>query len=138
MATASNRSKATAETAPETGTETQTTALELDVATAPPAPAVTAAETEPDPRESALAQLVYGHAPQEVVTADSEPEVDPSTVIDFGGRSKGVVLFSRYNQMVDGEFKQARKGDVIATTADKLADGVKIGALRKLAAEDSE
>jgi len=123
--------------ASETGTETQTTALELDVATAPPAPGVTAAEPEGDPRDSALAALVYG-TPDAVVTPDTEVEIDASNVIDFGGRSKAVVLFSRYNQLVDGEFKQARKGDVIATTAEALKRGERLGALRKLAAEDSE
>lgn len=124
--------------APETGTETQTTALELDVATAPPAAAIAAAEPETDPRDSALAALVYGTGPQDVITADTEVEVDASVVIDFGGRSKAVVTFSRYNQLVDGEFKQARKGDVIATDADALKRGIAIGALRKLATEDSE
>lgn len=121
----------------ETGTETQTTALELDVATAPPATPVTVAEPEADPRDSALAALVFGGG-EPVIAADEEPEVDAGNVIDFGGRSKAVVLFSRYNQLVDGEFKQARKGDVIATDADSMKRGVKIGALRKLTAEDSE
>lgn len=137
MATApkATPAKPTAERA-ETGAEVQTSAIEQDVAQgAAPAPAP---EVEPqaDPRQSALAALVMGHAPQEVVTADTEVKVDESTVIDFGGRSKGVVLFSRYNQLVDGGFKQARKGDVIATDAEGLKRGVRIGALRKLADAD--
>jgi hypothetical protein len=117
----------------ETGTETGTTPVEQDVAT-PDALAVAALEAaEPvaDPRESALAALLSGEA-DPVITADEEPAVDASNVLDFGGKSKAVVLFSRYNQIVDGVFTQARKGDVIATDADNLKRGVRIGALRKL------
>ena len=114
-----------------TGAEVQTTPLEQDVAGGtPPAPP---AEIQPeaDPRESALAALVNGTA-EPVIPADEEVPVDDSVVIDFGGRSKAVVLFSRYHQLVDGIFTKARKGDVIATDADSLKRGVRIGALKKL------
>ena len=127
MATRTN-SKTTA----ETGAEIQTSAIEQDVTTPTPEAAIAAAEPQADPRESALAALVMGHAPQPVVTADTEVTVDDSVVIDFGGRSKGVVQFSYYRQTVDGDLKAARKGDVISTDADSLARGVRIGALKKL------
>lgn len=130
MATRNSGKAADTETT-EPGTEVQTTSVEQDVANTE---AVAAAETvTADPRESALAALVYGKTePQEVVTADTELVVDESKVIDFGGRSKAVVIISYYNQFVDGLVKQARKGDVIKTDADSLARGVRIGALKKL------
>ncbi|QDK01892.1 hypothetical protein SEA_VIBAKI_11 [Arthrobacter phage Vibaki] len=103
----------------EPGTETVTTPVEQDVAQA-------------DPRASALAALVYGNTAEPVITADAEIPVDTSNVQDFGGRSRAVVLFSRYNQFVDGKFKTAKKGDVIDTDADHLKRGVRIKALRKL------
>jgi len=132
-----NAAKATPETErAETGAEIQTSAIEQDVAGGTPPAPLPEPDAQVDPRESALAALVMGHAPQPVVTADTVVEVDESNVIDFGGRSKGVVLFSRYNQLVDGGFKQARKGDVISTDAENLKRGVKIGALRKLADAD--
>ena len=135
MATRQNAKTVTTERA-ETGAEIQTTPIEQDVTTDVAPEQAPAVEPQADPRQSALAALVYGHEPQPVVTADTEVKVDESTVIDFGGRSKAVVLFSRYNQLTDGEFKQARKGDVIATDAESLKRGVKIGALRKLADTD--
>lgn len=138
MATPSTRAttKATpaAETG-ETGTEVQTTPVEQDVAETQAeqnAEALAAAEPVADPRESALAALLSGETAAPVIKPSDEPEVDTSNVIDFGGRSKAVVLFSRYNQFVDGAFKQARKGAVIATDADSLKRGVRIGALKKL------
>jgi hypothetical protein len=97
--------------------------------------AAPAAETVPagDPRESALAALVYGNSkPADVVTPETELVVDESKVLDFGGKSRAVVLFAYYNQFVDGLVKSARKGDVIDTDADNLKRGVRIGALRKL------
>jgi hypothetical protein len=115
---------------PETGTETKVSSVEQD-ATAPET-VVAEVQTEGDPRESALAALVYGNGPEPVVTADTELVVDESEVLDFGGRSKGVVLFSYYNQLVDGKFKSAKKGQVVKTDADALARGVRIGALKKL------
>ena len=124
------RSKAT-----DTGAEVETTPLEADVtAETVNAAAVEAAETVPagDPRESALAALVYGKSqPEQVVTADTELVVDDSQILDFGGRSKAVVIVSYYNQFVDGLVKQARKGDVIKTDAENLERGERIGALRK-------
>ena len=114
-----------------TGAEVQTSSIEQDVApaTAPvPAPEI---QPEADPRQSALAALVNGTA-EPVITADAEVPVDDSVVLDFGGRSKAVVLFSRYNQLVDGLFTRARKGDVIKTDAASLKRGVRIGALKKL------
>jgi len=119
----------------ETGTEVVTTSIEQDV-TDPTvadqnAAALAAAEPAADPRESALAALLNGEA-DPVITPADEPEIDVSNVLDFGGRSKAVVLFSRYNQIVDGLFTKARKGDVIATDADSLKRGVRIGALKKL------
>lgn len=125
MATRPN-SKTTA----ETGAEIQTSPIEQDVTSAPPAPALTV-DPQVDPRDSALAALLSGTA-DPVITADAPVVVDESNVIDFGGRSKGVVLFSRYHQMVDGLFMHARKGDVISTDAENLKRGVRIGALRKL------
>jgi hypothetical protein len=108
----------------EPGTETATTPVEQDVA---------AAEQQADPRESALANLLAGGATAEpVITADAEIEIDESNVQEFGGRSRAVVLFSRYNQFVDGKFKTAKKGDVIDTDAANLKRGVRIKALRKL------
>jgi hypothetical protein len=118
----------------ETGTEVETTSVEQDVAGTQAeqnAAALAAAEPVADPRESALAALLSGEA-DPVITPADEPEIDTSNVIDFGGKSKAVVLFSRYNQDVDGVFAQARKGDVIATTAEHLKRGVRIGALKKL------
>lgn len=118
----------------ETGTETGATSVEQDVATTQAeqnAEALAAAEPVADPRESALAALLSGEA-DPVITPTEEPAIDTSNVLDFGGKSKAVVLFSRYNQIVDGVFTQARKGDVIATDADNLKRGVRIGALRKL------
>ena len=117
----------------ETGTEVETTSIEQDVATAN-AEAVAAAETVPaaDPRESALAALVYGNStPAEVVTPETELVVDDSDVLDFGGRSKAVILFSYYNQLVDGVVRSAKKGQVIATDADSLKRGISIGSLKK-------
>lgn len=93
--------------------------------------ALAAAEPVADPRDSALAALLSGEA-DPVITADAEPEIDVSNVLDFGGNSKAVVLFSRYNQLVDGLFTKARKGDVISTDAAALKRGVRIGALKKL------
>lgn len=121
----------------EPGTETQTSPVEADVAGADTsaAEAAAAAETVPaaDPRESALAALVYGNSqPDTVVTPDTELVVDESTVIDFGGRTKAVVIISYYNQFVDGVVRSARKGDVIKTDAESAARGVRIGALKKL------
>jgi len=114
---------------PETGTETKVSNVESDAAA--PETVVADVQTEGDPRESALAALMYGETAP-VVTADTEVEVDESEVLDFGGRSKGVILFSYYNQLVDGKFKSAKKGQVIKTDADSLARGVRIGALRRL------
>jgi hypothetical protein len=114
---------------PETGTETKVSSVESDAAA--PETVVAEVQTEGDPRESALAALVYGNGPEPVVTADTELVVDESEVLDFGGRSKGVVLFSYYNQLVDGKFKSAKKGQVVKTDADSLARGVRIGALKK-------
>jgi len=105
---------------PEPGTEVTTSPVEQDVAAG-------------DPRAGALAALVYGKTePAEVVTADTELVVDESEVIDFGGRTKAVVLISYYNQFVDGLVKQAKKGQVIKTDADSAARGVRTGALKKL------
>jgi hypothetical protein len=90
-------------------------------------------QTEGDPRESALAALVYGNStPATVVTPETELVVDDSEVLDFGGRSKAVILFSYYNQFVDGIVRSAKKGQVIKTDADSLARGVRIGALKKI------
>jgi hypothetical protein len=120
--------------AAETGTETQVSPVEQDVADTQAeqnTDALAAAEPAADPRESALAALLSGEA-DPVITPADEPEIDASNVLDFGGKSKAVVLFSRYNQIVDGLFTRARKGDVIATDADSLKRGVRIGALKKL------
>jgi hypothetical protein len=104
---------------PETGTETKVSSVESDVAG--------------DPRASALAALVYGAStPDAPITPDAELVVDESEVLDFGGRSKAVVIISYYNQFVDGVVKSARKGQVITTDADSLKRGVRIKALRKL------
>lgn len=116
--------------AAETGTETAVTPVEQDLAEQN-TEALAAAEPVADPRDSALAALLAGEA-DPVITPADEPEIDTSNVLDFGGRSKAVVLFSRYNQIVDGLFTRARKGDVIATDADSLKRGVRIGALKKL------
>ena len=121
--------------AEEPGTETATTPVEQDISAQDQAAteAVAAAETATgDPRESALAALVYGKSqPAEVVTPETEVTVDESNVLDFGGRTKAVVLISYYNQFVDGLVKQAKKGQVIKTDAESAARGVRIGALRK-------
>lgn len=119
--------------ATDTGAEVETTSLEQDVTEAN-AGAVAAAETVPagDPRESALAALVYGNSTPEAVPApDAELVVDDSEVLDFGGRSKAVILFSYYNQLVDGVVRSARKGQVIKTDAESLERGVRIGSLKK-------
>lgn len=118
MAAQQKPAAAKTETPAEPGTETETTAVEQDVAQA-------------DPRASALANLRNGTA-EPVITADAEVEIDVSNVQDFGGRSRAVVLFSRYNQIVDGKFVTAKKGDVIDTDADSLKRGIRIKALRKL------
>jgi hypothetical protein len=104
--------------ADEPGTETAVTPVEQDVAA--------------DPRDSALAALLSGNPAEPVITADAEIPVDESNVQDFGGRSRAVVLYSHYNQFVDGVFKSAKKGDVIDTDADSLKRGIRIKALRKL------
>ena len=111
-------------------TETVGTAIEQDLAEQN-TEALAAAEPVADPRESALAALLSGEA-DPVIPADVEPIVDDSVVLDFGGNTKAVVLFSRYNQFVDGLFTRARKGDVIKTDAASLKRGVRIGALKKL------
>jgi hypothetical protein len=114
-----------------TGAEVKTTPIEQDVAqpSAPVDPPVVQAEA--DPRDSALANLLNG-TPDPVITEDQVVAVDESNVIDFGGKSRAVVVFSRYHQFVDGIFTKARKGDVIDTDADSLKRGIRIGALRKL------
>jgi len=123
--------KAVAETpTTEPGTETVTTPVEQDVAQGEQDAAATVPAA--DPRASALAALVYGNTAEPVITADTEIPVDESTVQDFGGRSRAVVLFSRYNQFVDGKFRTAKKGDVIDTDAESLKRGIRIKALRKL------
>ena len=122
---------ATAAARTATGAEVKTTPIEQDVAQpAAPAPAPVV-QSEADPRESALAALVNGTA-DPVITADQVVEIDTSNVTYFGGKSKAVVLFSRYHQFVDGLFTKARKGDVIATDAESLKRGVRLGALKKL------
>ena len=122
---------AASENTTDTGAEVQTTPIEQDVAQpTPPAPAPELQE-QADPRASALAALVNGTA-EPVIPEDTPVVVDDSEVLDFGGRSKAVVLFSRYNQIVDGLFKQARKGAVIKTDAESLKRGERIGALKKL------
>lgn len=134
MATRNSGKAADTETT-EPGTEVQTSPVESDVADTTAAEAAAAAETVPaaDPRESALAALVYGNSqPVAVVTPATELVVDDSEVLDFGGRSKAVILFSYYNQFVDGVVRSAKKGQVIKTDADSAARGVRIGALRKL------
>lgn len=104
---------------PEPGTEVKTSTVESDVAG--------------DPRESALAALVYGNStPDKPVTPETELVIDESQVLDFGGRSRAVILFSYYNQLVDGLVRSAKKGQVIRTDADSLARGLRIGSLRKL------
>jgi hypothetical protein len=113
---------------PETGTETAVTPVEQDVAAAE---ALASAEPVADPRDSALAKLLQGDA-DPVITPQDEPAVDTSNVLDFGGRSRAVVLVSYYNQFVDGVVKAARKGAVIDTDADSLKRGIRIKALRKL------
>lgn len=116
---------------PETGTETKVSNVEADGAVAPET-VVADIQTEGDPRESALAALVYGNStPETVVTAETELVVDDSDVLDFGGRSKGVILFSYYNQFVDGVVRSAKKGQVIATDAESLRRGERIGSLKK-------
>lgn len=109
---------AKAEAPAEPGTETQTTSVEQDVAA--------------DPRDAALANLLSGTPADPVITADAEIPVDESNVADFGGRSRAVVLFSYYNQFVDGVVRSARKGDVIDTDAESLKRGIRVKALRKL------
>lgn len=93
----------------------------------PVEPAVAA---EADPRLAALANLT-GAAPEipAVAPAEAEAEIGAEQILDFGGRSLARVLTTRYNQKVDGVFTQARKGDTIKTTAERLARGVAIGAL---------
>lgn len=103
---------------PEPGTEVETSSVEADVAG--------------DPRESALAALVMGNStPDKPITPETELVVDESEILDFGGRSKAVILFSYYNQFVDGVVKAAKKGQVIKTDADSLARGLRIGSLKK-------
>jgi hypothetical protein len=119
--------------ATDTGAEVQTSPLEQDVATAN-AGAVAAAEVVPagDPRESALAALVYGNStPAPVADPAADVIVDDSEILDFGGRSKAVVVISYYNQFVDGLVKSARKGQVVSTDAESLKRGERIGALKK-------
>lgn len=87
---------------------------------------------QPDPRGSALANLLAGTTAEPVIAADAPVAVDESNVQDFGGRSRAVVLFSRYNQLIDGKVKTAKKGDVIDTDANSLKRGIRIKALRKL------
>ena len=113
---------------PETGTETKVSNVEADAVA--PETVVADIQTEGDPRESALAALMYGETAP-VVTAETEVEVDESEVLDFGGRSKGVILFSYYNQFVDGVVRSAKKGQVIATDAESLRRGERIGSLKK-------
>jgi hypothetical protein len=118
----------------EPGTETKVSPVEQDVeqdVAEQNTDALAQAEPVADPRDSALAALLAGEA-DPVITPTDEPEIDTSNVLDFGGKSKAVVLFSRYNQIVDGLFTRARKGDVIATDAENLKRGVRIGALKKL------
>lgn len=118
---------------PEPGTEVETSSVEQDVAEQN-ADAVEAAETVPagDPRESALAALVMGNStPDQPVTPETELVVDESEILDFGGRSKAVILFSYYNQFVDGVVKAAKKGQVIKTDAASLERGLRIGSLKK-------
>lgn len=107
----------------EPGTETVVTPVEQDVAPVEPVA---------DPRESALANLLAGNPAEPVITPETELVVDESAVQDFGGNSRAVVVFDRYNQIVDGLFVSARKGSVIDTDAASLKRGVRIGALRKL------
>lgn len=119
----------------EPGTEVKVSAVESDVADQDNAVAVEDAETVPagDPRESALAALVYGNSqPEKPVTPETELVVDDSQVLDFGGEDRAVILFSYYNQLVDGLVRSARKGQVIKTDADSLARGIRISSLRKL------
>ncbi|QKY78959.1 hypothetical protein Jinkies_11 [Arthrobacter phage Jinkies] len=120
--------------ATDTGAEVDTTPVEQDVADTTATEAAAAAETVPaaDPRESALAALVYGNStPETVVTPATELVVDNSEVLDFGGRSKAVILFSYYNQLVDGVVRSAKKGQVISTDAESLKRGERIGSLKK-------
>jgi hypothetical protein len=119
---------------PETGTEVQTTPVESDVTAETVVPEAVA-ETVPagDPRESALAALVYGNStPETPQTPDTALVVDESEVVDFGGRTKAVVLFSQYNQFVDGVVRSARKGKVITTDAESFKRGERLGALKKI------
>lgn len=103
----------------EPGTEVKVSSVESDVAG--------------DPRASALAALAYGNStPDKPVTPETVLVIDDSEVLDFGGRSKAVILFSYYNQFVDGLVRSAKKGQVITTDADSLARGLRIGSLKKL------
>ena len=42
-----------------------------------------------------------------------------------------MILFSYYNQFVDGVVRSAKKGQVIATDAESLKRGERIGSLKK-------
>lgn len=81
-----------------------------------------------DPRAAALANLT-GAAPAAPAQPEAPAEADAAEALDFGGKVLAVVLTTRYNQKVNGDFTQARKGDTIKTTAERVARGVKIGAL---------
>lgn len=90
-----------------------------------PAPATEAV----DPRAAALAALTGGAA-ETPKAAEPQTEISTDDAEDFGGRTLAVVVSSRYNAKVNGEFRQARKGAVVKVTAEKLKRGVEIGTLR--------
>lgn len=94
----------------------------------PPAPA-----DNPEAREAALTALLNG-APEATVVAapipaDYNPDAKP---VDFGGRVKCVVLFSRWNALSDGIFKSVRKGTVIGVSAKEAERGEALGGLRRI------
>jgi hypothetical protein len=113
-------------------------------AAAPAAPAGTApasvapleapeAHTAPETRAAALDALVSGSGAQAAPETARELDYDPAQEpVDFGGRTVCVVTFTRWNGLVKGLFRSARRGVLVSVTADEADRGERLGGLRRV------
>lgn len=117
-----------------------TTAAASAAAAAPEVPAASVAPVDPpepvQDRSAALANLVNGADAAEAPKAPEAPAVDPEAPrYDLGGRTVCLVTFARWNTLVDGVFKSAKRGALVKVTAAEADRGERLGGLVRVDAD---
>ncbi|WBF78977.1 hypothetical protein SEA_BOLT007_9 [Arthrobacter phage Bolt007] len=88
--------------------------------------------TTEEVRAAKLEALLSGEDEEAKVPAE-ELGYDPNAdVVDFGGRTVCVVLFTAWNAIVDGVFKTSPKGSLVRVMADEADRGERLGGLKRV------